>query len=64
MKTNIDAIITIRNIFKTEDIDIRKKEFNKRYENFINAVNLGLLYDIISTHTKAVLLLFNKEVRP
>lgn len=37
MKTNIDAIITIRNIFKTEDIDIRKKEFNKRYENFINA---------------------------
>ncbi len=38
MKTNIDAIITVRNIFKTEDIDIRKKEFNKRYENFINMV--------------------------
>ena len=38
MKTNIDVIITIRNIFKTEDMDIRKKEFNKRYENFINMV--------------------------
>lgn len=38
MKTNIDAIITVKNIFKTEDIDIRKTEFNKRYENFINAV--------------------------
>lgn len=36
MKTNIDVIITIRNIFKTEDIDIRKAEFNKRYENYIN----------------------------
>lgn len=38
MKTNIDAIITVKNIFKTEDIDIREKEFNKRYENFINTI--------------------------
>lgn len=38
MKTNIDAIVTVKNIFKTEDMDMRKREFNKRYENFINAV--------------------------
>lgn len=37
LKTNIDAVITIRNFFKTEDDDIRKKEFNKIYEKFINA---------------------------
>lgn len=38
LKTNIDAVITIRNFFKTEDVDIRKKEFNKIYENFINTM--------------------------
>lgn len=36
MKTDIDAIFKIKNIFKTTDDALRKKGFNEKFENFVN----------------------------
>ena len=36
LKTKNEVIIKVTNIFKTEDTEDRKNEFNKRYESYIN----------------------------
>lgn len=36
MRTKKEGILIAKNIFKTDDIDIQKRDFNKRYENYIN----------------------------
>ncbi len=43
MRKKKEEILISKNIFKAENVDIRKHDFNKKYENYINFCENKLL---------------------